>query len=170
MSDRQVVIASSREAVGAFVKAARAVPAAKWAFPRAPGKWSPAQVTEHVTFTYEQSLRMVRGTYHEPPPVGPFTQLLARWFFLPVLFRREKFGKGLQAPDFIRPTMSPPSCTTLLNRLEAAAHDLEADLAADSNAKGPSVAHPVFGHLPLGDLVHFLAIHTKHHTPQVTPA
>ena len=170
MTDRAAVITSSHDAVSAFVGAARAVPTAKWAIPRAPGKWSPAQVTEHVTFTYEQSLLMLRGTYDEPAPVGPFTQMLARWLFLPVLFKREKFGKGLQAPDFIRPTMSPPSSTTLLNRLEGAAHDLEADLAAASNSNGPSIAHPVFGHLPLGHLVHFLAIHTNHHTPQVTPA
>lgn len=168
MTDRQAVITSSRDAVGAFVDAARAVPTAKWTTPRAPGKWSPAQVAEHVTFSYEQSLSMARGTYVGPPAVPRFTQLLARWLFLPVLFKRERFGKGLQAPDFIRPTDSPPSPTTLLNRLEAAAHDLETDLVAASNDKGPTIGHPVFGHLPLAHLVHFLAIHTNHHRPQIS--
>jgi hypothetical protein len=163
---REEVITFSHEAVGAFVGAARAVPTATWTTPRAPGKWSPAQLAEHVTFSYEQSLSMARGTYAGPPAVPRFTQLMARWLFLPVLFRRQRFGKGLQAPDFIRPTDSPPSSTALLNRLEAAAHDLETDFAGASSSKGPTIDHPVFGHLPLGHLVHFLAIHTNHHRPQ----
>jgi DinB family protein len=168
MADRQAVITSSREAVCAFVGAARAVPSGKWTTPRAPGKWSPAQVAEHVTFSYEQSLRMLRGTYVGPAAVPRLSQLLARWLFLPWLFRRERFGKGLQAPDFIRPSDSPPPSGTLLTRLETAAQDLETDLAAASRNRGPTVAHPVFGHIPLAHLLHFLAIHTNHHRPQLS--
>ena len=55
MTDPQAVIASNRRAVGAFVDAARAVSPAQWTTPRAPGKWSPGLVTEHVALTYEQS-------------------------------------------------------------------------------------------------------------------
>jgi hypothetical protein len=73
-----------------------------------------------------------------------------------------------QAPDFIPPSASQPSSAALLARLEAAAHVLDGALDAASDAKGVSVDHPVFGRLPLSDLVRFLMIHTNHHRPQLS--
>jgi uncharacterized damage-inducible protein DinB len=168
MADPQAVIASNRRAVNEFVGAARAVSPAKWTTPRAAGKWSPAQVTEHVALAYEQSSRMLHGTFTGPAKPW-YQQLLARWLGLPPLFKRGDFGKGpLQAPDFIQPSASPASSVALLARLEAAADDLEGNLAAASNAGRVTVDHPVFGRLPLTDLLHFLFIHTNHHRPQLS--
>ena len=168
MADVDVVIASHRRAVGAFVDAARAVPPSQWATPRAPGKWSPGQVTEHVALAYEQSGRMLHGSFTGPAKPW-YQQLLARWLGLPSLLKRGDFGKGpFQAPDFIRPSASPGSSVALLARLEAAAHDLEATLAEASDSRRVSVDHPVFGRLPLADLVRFLVVHTNHHRPQLS--
>jgi hypothetical protein len=167
MADADVVIASHRRAVSAFVDAARAVPPSQWAMPRAPGKWSPGQVTEHVALSYEQSGRMLHGSFTGPAKPW-YQQLLARWLGLPSLLKRGDFGKGpFQAPDFIRPSASPPPSDILLARLEAAAHDLEATLAGAASGGRVSVDHPVFGRLPLADLIRFLVIHTNHHRPQL---
>jgi hypothetical protein len=168
MADVDVVIASHRRAVGAFVDAARAVPPSQWATPRAPGKWSPGQVTEHVALAYEQSGRMVDGSFTGPAKPW-YQQLLARRLGLPALLKRGDFGKGpFQAPDFIQPSASPGSSVALLARLEAAARDLEATLAKTSVSRRVSVDHPVFGRLPLADLVRFLVVHTNHHRPQLS--
>lgn len=168
MGDVDEVIASHRRAVDAFVDAVRGVPATQWTTPRAPGKWSPGQVTEHVALAYEQSGRMLHRTF-TGPPLPWYQRLLARWLGLPSLLKRGDFGKGpFQAPDFIRPSASPPSSLTLLARLEAAAHDLEATLAGASNARPISVDPPVFGRISLTDLVRFLMIHTNHHRPQLS--
>jgi hypothetical protein len=35
-------------------------------------------------------------------------------------------------------------------------------------ARRVTVDHPVFGRLPLADLLHFLLIHTNHHRPQLS--
>lgn len=162
----QRVIEANRRAVSAFAEAVRAIAPARWATPRGPGKWSPSQVTEHVVLTYEQSRRMLEGTF-----VGPakpwFRQLLARRLGLPPLFKRGAFGKGpIRGPDFIEPSDAPPSSAVLLDRLEQVARALEQRLA-DPSGKVVTVVHPIFGRLPLTDLLHFLWIHTDHHRPQL---
>jgi uncharacterized damage-inducible protein DinB len=167
MTERQDIVASNRRAVGAFLDAVRTVRPEQWATPRAPGKWSPGQVTEHVMLAYEQSLRMLRGTFTGPAQPW-YAQLFARWLGLPGLLKRGDFGKGpLQAPAFIQPGETPASSVDLVARLEAAAGSLEGDLAAASDARPVSVDHPIFGRLPLADLLHFLLIHTNHHRPQL---
>ncbi len=104
MANLQVVITADRQAVGAFVAAARRVPPTQWALPRAVGKWSPGQVTEHVALAYEQSRRMLLGTF--TGPVQPSVlQLLARWIFLRLMFKRGDFGKAAVAPEFIQPSV-----------------------------------------------------------------
>jgi hypothetical protein len=169
MADSDTVIASHRRAISAFVDAVRAVSPAQWTTPRAPGKWSPGQVTEHVALAYEQSDRMLHGTFTGPAKPW-YQQLLARRLGLPPLLKRGDFGKGpFQAPDFLRPSASPPSSAALLARMEAAAHDLEGTLAAASDGRGVSVDHPIFGRIPLSDLMRFLVVHTNHHRPQLSP-
>lgn len=169
MADVQAVITSDRQAVGAFADAARAVSPAQWATPRAPGKWSPGQVTEHVVLSFEQSQRMLHGTYSGPGKPW-IQQLLARKLGLPPLLRRGNFGKGVfKAPDFIQPGTSPASSAILLGRLETASRDLESTLAASPGATEVTVNHPIFGRLPLADLLRFLVVHTNHHRPQLAP-
>lgn len=168
MADLQTAITSNRRAVGAFVDAARAVSAAQWTTPRAPGKWSPSQVTEHVALAYEQSSRMVHGTFTWPA-LPWYKQLLARWLGLPSMLKRGDFGKGpFKAPEFIQPGKIPISSRLLLDRLDAAVRDLERDLVAASDARRATIDHPVFGRISLGDLLQFLSIHTNHHRPQLS--
>ena len=112
--------------------------------------------------------RMLHGTFTGPAKPW-YQQLLARWPGLPPLLNRGDFGKGpFQAPDFIQPSASPPAFMALLARLEAAARVLEGNLAAASDAQRVTVDHPVFGRIPLADLLHFLMIHTNHHRPQLS--
>ena len=169
MANLQVVITADRQAVGAFVAAARRVPPTQWALPRAVGKWSPGQVTEHVALAYEQSRRMLLGTF--TGPVQPWVlQLLARWIFLRLMFKRGDFGKAAVAPEFIQPGESPAPSADLLARLETAMRDLETDLTAASDDRRTHLDHPIFGRLPLADLLRFLMIHTQHHQPQLSAA
>jgi hypothetical protein len=54
------------------------------------GKWSPGQVTEHVALAYEQSRRML-SDLHRASSAG--SQLLARWIFLRLMFKRGDLAK-----------------------------------------------------------------------------
>ena len=65
MIDLKTVLANNREAVADFLNTASALAPSDWGRPRAPGKWSPGQVTEHVALTYEVSRRILHGTTAE---------------------------------------------------------------------------------------------------------
>lgn len=170
MTDLPTTIAADREVLSSLLERARAIPAGRWTTPRAPGKWSPAQVVEHVTLSYEGHRKMVQGGI--PQSGNPrITQWLARTFFLPRLFRMGDFTqKGLKAPRFIVPSDTPALASELLPRLEAAATGLEQDLTAASAAGQAKVVHPFFGPLALPDLLQFVVIHARHHLPQVIPS
>ena len=51
MTEVESAIALQRHAADNFKSAALRVPEPAWNVPRAPGKWSPAQVTDHVGVT-----------------------------------------------------------------------------------------------------------------------
>src|ERR1700719_4216899 len=105
-TDLQDAIIADRQAVAAFVAAARSVSPAQWTAPRAPGKWSPGQVTEHVALAYEQNRRMLLGTFTGPAQPR-FKQMLGRWLFLPRMFQRGNFCKSpFRATDFLQPSVS----------------------------------------------------------------
>jgi uncharacterized damage-inducible protein DinB len=167
MPTLESILPLNRQAVAAILERARAIPADKWTVPRAPGKWSPAQVIEHVTKSYEGHRQMAQGA--ELPAAAPWLmQWAARTFFLPRMFKLGDFpGKSqLKSPPFILPSDVPAPASELLPRLEAAASGLEQDLARAGDRK---VKHPFFGPLTAGEMLNFVVVHTNHHRPQVVP-
>src|SRR5579871_4050407 len=54
-------IAANRAAGKKFLSTARTVAKEKWAQPVAPGKWSPAQILDHVAVATEVALRAIKG-------------------------------------------------------------------------------------------------------------
>ena len=169
MTDLEAATSDSRQAVGAFLSDARAVPASAWTRPSAPGKWSPGQVTEHVALAYELSRAVLRRTYAGRSFPRPLRPLLRRVGLEPVL-RRGAFGKRNKAPEPLRPGPTPAAQETLTARLQSSAAALEADLAAAARSGQTTVDHPFFGRLPLVDLLRLQVIHTRHHRPQLPGA
>ncbi len=170
MSTLDSIITLNHEAVAGVLERARAIPPEKWTVPRAPGKWSPGQVVEHVLKSYEGHRRMAQGLL--PVSSAPrWQQWLARSFFLPGFFKKGDFTqKGLKSPSFILPSGVPPSAEELLARLEAAATGLEQDLVAAEAEGKEEIIHPFFGAISPAYLLQFVAIHTRHHAPQIVAA
>ena len=166
MSDLQTALDTHHQAVEAFLAAAHAVPAAQWGQSRAEGKWSPGQVAEHVALAYEVSRAALRG--HAPGPAAPrLLRPLIRTFLLQPILRRRRFLPGSKSPKVMQPSASPAAPSVLLGRLQAAADAFERDASA---AQAAAIDHPVFGRLPLADVVRLQEIHTQHHRGQLTPA
>ena len=166
MADLRPMLRGHHEAVEAFLTAARAVPQVRWREPRAPGKWSPGQVVEHVARAYEVNRGVLRGS---PAPVSAprWVRPLIRRFLLAPVLRRGRFIPGSRSPRAFQPDPTPAEPAQVLGRLTAASAAFEADVAALATA---TVDHPFFGRLPVGDFVRLQEIHTRHHREQLAPA
>src|SRR5947207_15230216 len=80
MADVNDALASNRDAVLELVAAAeRSAPT--WTTPRAPGKWSPSQIVEHVTRGFEEAAKAVSGVPSSIPMPPAFLRPLLRVLF-----------------------------------------------------------------------------------------
>lgn len=159
----------NQRAVERFAAACRAVPASSWPAPTAPGKWSPAQIAEHVALAYELSRKALTGSF--PGTSAPaFLRPLIRRFFLAPVLRRGAFGRRAKAPGVFLPgpvSSTPESAAARVIETSAAFEQLLADTARSG---GDSINHPFFGTVALADYLRLQAIHTNHHLRQLPGA
>lgn len=169
MRNLKTATAENRQAVEAFVATARTVPHSLWVQPRAPGKWSPGQVVEHVAIAYEIAASVVNGTY--TGRVAPrLLRPLIRAIGVNPIVTSGRFRKGTRAPAVFQPTASPASVAELTVRLETAAAAFSAAVDYAARQGQTSVDHPFFGRITLSDYSRLQAIHTRHHAEQLGPA
>ncbi len=95
-------LASNRDAHLDLVAAWRRRSAATWTTPRAPGKWSPIQVVEHVTRVLEEAANVVSGAQSMPMPPA-FLRPLLRLFFFARILKKGVFPTGFKAHKTIEP-------------------------------------------------------------------
>ena len=163
MRNLQPALDAHRVAVEDFLATAGAVPAARWRTPRAPGKWSPGQVVEHLALAYEVN----RGVLHGILPAMKAPRLLRpliRWIGLMPVLRRGRFIPGSKSPKVFRPSDSPAEQPLLLARARAAMESFHADAA---HLDRPTLDHPFFGRLQLVDFIRLQEIHARHHRGQI---
>src|SRR5262245_33971230 len=157
MADLQSTIDDNRQAVDEFIAKARAVPEARWTEPRAPRKWSPGQVTEHVAIVYEGARAVVDGTFAARSVPRLFRPLIRRFAVDPVL-KTGRFRHGLKAPARFQPTASTASVDDLSTRLRTASAGFEAAIRFAAREGRTFVDHPLFGRVGLTDYARLQAI------------
>jgi len=164
MIDITAVLAANRAAVEDLVAAAEAS-SARWTTPRAPGKWSPAQVVEHVALSLEEGANVVAGRPTKLPSLPFFIRPLARIFFNRVV-RTGKFPTAKAAQD-MKPEVGPATPADARPRLEQAlaAFERECTARASSDGIAPSQA---FGKVSVADYMRFTELHTRHHIKQMS--
>ena len=167
MIDLKTVLANNREAVADFLTTAGAIAPSDWGRPRAPGKWSPGQVTEHVALTYEVSRGILHGTF--PGPTAPrIARPLIRILFLNPVLKRGRFNRPAKTPKPFQPGASPALPEALTARLRAAATAFEEDVETTAGSGQATLDHPFFGKLQLAEYLRLQVIHTHHHRQQLT--
>ena len=81
MTELETALAENRAAVEEFVAAGRALDAARWRAPVGEGKWTPAQIAEHLAIIYEYNRKVMVGT-------APGVPWLLRPILQPLLRKR----------------------------------------------------------------------------------
>ena len=167
MADIDTALAASRDAVEQLIRAGEQSGAA-WNAPRAPGKWSPSQIVEHVARGLEEGANLAAGRPTVPMPPAVVRALLrpiGRFMFKRVL-RKAAFPKGFKAHKAMNPASGPATPAEGRIRLEAA-HQKFDEVFRRIAADGRPMTHPVFGSVPVQDLVRFGELHTHHHSKQM---
>jgi len=155
----------NRAAVEEFMATAAGA-SGHWTTPRAPKKWSPSQVAEHVARALEQSGYAIAGKPTVFPVFPRFLRPVMRGVFFNRMVRTGRFPGGARTNKPMDPESGPPTVAEARARLQGALAVLE----AASTARGPNdlvVATTTFGRVSLADYLVFQAHHTRHHRPQL---
>jgi hypothetical protein len=163
MADLDSILDANRAAVDDLIAAARGCEAV-WTEPRAPGKWSPAQIVEHVAMSLEEGGNVVSERPAKLPTVPFFLRPLAKLFLRRVV-RSGRFpsSKTNKAMDPISgPSTVEDGGRRLMESLDAFERDCRARRAA-----GGRLVSKAFGRVSVEDYARFVELHTRHHTKQM---
>jgi hypothetical protein len=166
MADVNDALAANRAAVIDLVAAAERS-AATWTTPRAPGKWSPSQVVEHVAGGLEEAANALSGAPSIPMPPA-FLRPLLRLYFNRIL-KKGVFPNGWKAHKALNPATGPATPAQARVRLEGALARFDQECRRRA-ASGEHLVSSGFGTVSLEDLVRFSALHTRHHCKQMPGA
>jgi hypothetical protein len=163
-------LAGHRGAVERFVASARTISPDRWAEPVSPGKWSPAEIAEHLSLTYDRILAELNGGPPVRVKVKGFKLLLLRLTVMPRFLGAGYVPPGVRAPREILPVAANPDRAQSLARFEERAAEFERVMAERLPMGKLRVTHPFFGRLTLVQGVRFVEVHLRHHTKQLPSA
>lgn len=153
-------LVGARELVRA---AARQVPAARWACAPAPGRWSAAEVVEHLVLAERAVLAFVAGPLREAPPAPVPTIGDAR--LLAVTLDRTRRHR---APERCAPAGRWTVRGPLLDAFDAARAATLAHLRdAGDELAAHAAPHPALGWLDGRQWLLFAAAHAERHVAQL---
>jgi hypothetical protein len=155
-------------ALAAYVDAAERIPEPAWTRPYAPGKWTPAEITEHLAMTYRVFIGEVTGGPAMKLKLTPFRRRVLKLLMLPHMLFHRTFPRGARAPRELRPDAAAlPGKAQALADLRALGERF-ADEAERARGGGRDrVTHPYFGAIDLTRGMRLCAVHLEHHTRQI---
>jgi len=167
MIDVNSALAANRDAITDLIGAAEQS-AKVWTTPRAPGKWSPSQVVEHVARSLDESANVVSGALSKFPNLPFFLRPVARGLLFNRVLKKGTFPKA-KTNKAMNPASGPATTTEARVRLTGAL--VRFDRACRTCAQaGGTVASATFGDVSVVDYARFTEVHTRHHRKQVLGA
>jgi hypothetical protein len=167
MVDINPALSANRDAIVELIAAAdRSGPS--WTTPRAPGKWSPSQVVEHVARTFDESAKLISGAPSTLPTLPFFLRPVVRTLVFNRVVRNGTFPKA-KTNKALNPPSGPSTAADARMRLESAVARFDLECRNCAHAGG-IVASGAFGRVPLGDYVKFMEVHVRHHCKQMPAA
>jgi uncharacterized damage-inducible protein DinB len=160
-----------REATRRFADSVRSLPTGAWSRSRGDGRWSPAEVTEHLSLAFDAAVRQMAGGERMAPRAGTVMQALLRWFLLPHIVFHRSFPLRARAPREIRPTSSDSDPGSAMDRFAAKAEAFEAAIAElAARERRRTLEHPYFGRITPLQMLRFSTAHVEHHRRQLERA
>jgi hypothetical protein len=156
-----------RAALAALLDVAESFSAQAWDEPWVPGKWTRAQVAEHLALAYEAALREIATGEAMRARVPVWRQKLLRWVLLPHILFHRSFPIRAVSPREIRPAEPTLSQREQLARLRDLGERFERELDASRRKGGGGISHPYFGRVGPVKGMRFMAVHIEHHTRQL---
>jgi DinB family protein len=135
---------------------------------RAPaGKWTPAQIVEHLAIGLESSAERFLERRTRAPMVRRRRTVL-EWLARLVIFGSGRFPPGLTAPKGATPAPRVERAATeaKFRRGLVLWEQVERELVP-ARAQDLFVKHPRLGDLTIGEWLRFHAIHARHHAKQI---
>lgn len=169
-SPRDAARSAHAAALADFIGAASAIPDDAWERPMSSGKWSPAQVAEHLRLTYVVIQNELAGGSGLRIRTPWLLRQLLRLRILPRILATGKLPAGARASSEIRPGNGPFPRAQVLAALQVAANAAEESMARRWDERGAGITHHVFGRVEMKRAMRFLTVHTAHHTRQMEEA
>lgn len=151
-------------AASEFAVVAEAVRPEAWDRPIAAGKWSPAQITDHLIRSYDVLLREVQGGAGMKIRARPWMRFVLRLTYLPRILRGGWFPGRAPAPPEIRPVEDRPDQASAVALFRQRAREFET--AVQERPDAP-ISHTFFGTMRTADGILFCARHIEHHRSQL---
>jgi hypothetical protein len=164
MNELAESLRTTRAAVDDMVRTAHEA-AARWSTPRAPGKWTPAQVVEHVARALEASAADIAGQPTRFPTLPRPVRVLVRTLFFRRVLRTGTFPRARTNPA-MNPPSGPATPAEGALRLHAAWRTLE-QAATRCAERSDEITSVMFGRVRLADYVAFQGHHARHHRAQM---
>jgi hypothetical protein len=164
MRDLNAALAGAQSSVNDLVAAAEQC-RDTWHTPRAPGKWSPSQIVEHVALSLEEAAKVAAGEPSKFPKLPAFVRPLLRKFFFSRVLKTGAFPKGKTTKAF-NPPRGAETPAEARRRLESALVRFE-EACRRRAASGQKVESTVFGAVAAEDFARFQEVHTRHHCKQM---
>ena len=114
-----------------------------WNAPRAPGKWSPSQISEHVARSLEESANVAAGRPSKFPKLPAVIHPLLRGFLFTRVLRKGAFPKA-KTNKAMNPVSGPATAAEGRARLETS-HDAFDAACRRLAAHGEPVRTTIFG-------------------------
>jgi hypothetical protein len=159
--------AEHRAAIAAAAADFERVAGADWERPVRPGKWSPAEIAQHLTVAYSPAMSELAGGAGYARRFSPLMTRVARWVALGGILSGRKFPNGGKSPPEARPVGPFPPPAEAAARLRSAAEAFENTITEAHRSGGGRITNAYFGALTAPEALKLVAMHAEHHRKQL---
>src|SRR6059036_3512520 len=152
MADINTALEASKDAMEQLILAGERT-GTTWTSPRAPGKWSPSQIVEHVARALEESANVAAGRPSKFPKLPAVLHPVIRGFLFRRVLKKSAFPKA-KTNKAMDPLSGPPTPMEGRVRLEAA-HMKFDEACRQLASRGERMQTTVFGAVGVEDYVRF---------------